>query len=238
VTGDRFPHDAAPYVLGALDPDERRAFEEHLGECPDCRVEVQGFAGLPGLLSRVQAAEAAAVLTSEPEPPPPLSPVLLERVRRERRARRWRTVVVAAAAAAVAALVVGLVATTGIGQGSDRPPTALPTTPAATVPTAAPQVFARVLPDVPASAEATLADVADGTKIRMTCRYTGVIDGLDREYRLRVVQATGVPVWLASWPVLSRDDYGLWVVVPLPRDRISAFEVTNSAGKVLLRLSV
>ena len=47
---DRFTHDAGPYVLGALPPEDRRAFEEHLATCGHCRAEVREFAGLPGLL--------------------------------------------------------------------------------------------------------------------------------------------------------------------------------------------
>ena len=70
---DRFTHDAGPYVLGALPPEDRRAFEEHLATCGHCRSEVQEFAGLPGLLSRLPAGELPAVLQGSPEPPPPVS---------------------------------------------------------------------------------------------------------------------------------------------------------------------
>ena len=63
---DRFTHDAGPYVLGALPPEDRRAFEEHLAVCGHCRSEVQEFAGLPGLLSRLPAGELPAVLQGSP----------------------------------------------------------------------------------------------------------------------------------------------------------------------------
>jgi anti-sigma-K factor RskA len=33
-------HDAAPYLLGALEPDEARAFERHMERCATCREEV------------------------------------------------------------------------------------------------------------------------------------------------------------------------------------------------------
>jgi hypothetical protein len=49
------------YVLGALSPAERDAFERHLGECAICRDEVADLAVLPGLLGRIDAATAMAV---------------------------------------------------------------------------------------------------------------------------------------------------------------------------------
>ena len=38
---DRFTYDAGPYVLGALSPEERHAFEEHLDGCAQCQAEVR-----------------------------------------------------------------------------------------------------------------------------------------------------------------------------------------------------
>ena len=58
---DRFTYDAGPYVLGALPPEDRRAFEEHLATCALCQAEVREFAGLPGLLSRLPVGELPAV---------------------------------------------------------------------------------------------------------------------------------------------------------------------------------
>jgi anti-sigma factor RsiW len=49
------------YVLGALAPAERDAFERHLGECASCREEVAELAVLPGLLGRLDLATATAV---------------------------------------------------------------------------------------------------------------------------------------------------------------------------------
>jgi anti-sigma-K factor RskA len=238
---DRFPHDAAPYVLGALDPDDRREFEEHLVGCADCRAQVQGFAGLPGLLSRIPAAEVARAMADDLEPPPQLVPELLEQVRRERRSRRWRAVTVGAVAACLAATAAGVLVGV-VGAEPARPPSATgpeqPGAPEATEPTSAEVPFVRVVPAAPATAEATLSDVAAGTLIRMTCRYTGEVDGRQREYVLRVVPKSGPPIRLGAWPVLTGDDYWLGVVAPLPRDRIAAFEVTNATGRVLLKLSV
>jgi anti-sigma factor RsiW len=52
-------YEAAIYVLGALGPAERQAFERHFHACPQCRAEVLAVAPLPGLLRRMS-----------PDPPP------------------------------------------------------------------------------------------------------------------------------------------------------------------------
>ena len=47
------PHpDLAGYVLGALDPGETAAFEQHLAGCDACRAEVDELQGLPELIDR------------------------------------------------------------------------------------------------------------------------------------------------------------------------------------------
>jgi hypothetical protein len=219
---DPFTHDAASYVLGALAPEERRAFEEHVAGCEACTAEVRDFAGLPGLLSRLPADEVLSEPEDQPEPPSLLIP-LLQRARAERRARRWRAVLAGAAAACLAA-VGGAVVVDVV----DRPPAQQQVTPLA---------FVRATEGIPVSAEATLTDVPGGTRIDMTCRYTGTIDGREREYVLQMVpKAGGEARQLGSWPVLSTEDYRVTVVAPLPRDQIGRFEVTNATGKLLLTL--
>jgi hypothetical protein len=50
---ERWRFESGVYVLGALSPAERRAFEEHLRRCQPCRDDLASVAGLPGLLARV-----------------------------------------------------------------------------------------------------------------------------------------------------------------------------------------
>lgn len=95
---------AGAYVLGALDPSERREFETHLGECAECGAAVASFAPLPGLLARVNAEDL------EPLPERTLK-AAASQARSEwrqlyRSRRRWRVVAASAAVAAVAAFVV------------------------------------------------------------------------------------------------------------------------------------
>jgi len=62
------------YVLGALVPAERDAFETHLGECAICRAEVAELAVLPGLLGRIDY-ETARAIAQEGEDSAALFPV-------------------------------------------------------------------------------------------------------------------------------------------------------------------
>jgi len=93
----------ASYALDALDPEERRAYEEHLAGCEQCRQELASF---------WQTTEALAVAASGPSPAPALRERILADVRAEPprnvvplESRRRRTVPVLAAVAAVAAVV-------------------------------------------------------------------------------------------------------------------------------------
>jgi anti-sigma factor RsiW len=56
------------YVLGALEPEERRRVEEHLRHCPVCAAELAEFAALPGLLDRIGLGDLSPVaVTPSPD---------------------------------------------------------------------------------------------------------------------------------------------------------------------------
>jgi anti-sigma factor RsiW len=60
--------DLGAYVLGALEPGERRRVEEHLARCPVCAAELTEIEGLPALLDRVDPADLTPVaVTPSPE---------------------------------------------------------------------------------------------------------------------------------------------------------------------------
>jgi len=226
---DPYTYDAGPYVLGALPPEERRAFEEHLATCRQCRAEVQEFAGLPGLLSRLPAGELPAVLQGSPEPPPPVSvvPALLREAGVARRARRRRTAIVGIAAAL--AVAAGSAAVTEAVAGGPAPVVAQPPQP---------QVlhFIPAQKGLPVEADAMVTDVPGGTRFVMTCRYTGPLGETDKsaQYNLRYVpKGGGESRWMGSWPVLSGDSYKLDMVVPVTRDEIDKFEIVWNGMAVL-----
>jgi anti-sigma-K factor RskA len=110
---------SAAYALHALDPDEQRAFEEHLALCEECRRYVADFQ------------ETAAVMAHElegPAPPPALRERIVERARAERpkvvrlESRRWAFPAAAslAVAATLAAVAFGIWAFTLSSDLSDE----------------------------------------------------------------------------------------------------------------------
>ena len=100
----------AAYALDALEPDERRAFEEHLEGCEHCREE---------LAELWQATDALALAVVGPEPTPDLRERILAQARAEPQvvvplAPRWRLVPALGAAAALAAVVALAVGVWGV----------------------------------------------------------------------------------------------------------------------------
>jgi anti-sigma factor RsiW len=75
---DRYQDDVGAYLLGALEPSEHAAFEQHLAACLECRVEVD----------RLRVAADALPRAVEPfAAPPSLKRSLMEAVREESEAR-------------------------------------------------------------------------------------------------------------------------------------------------------
>src|SRR5215475_692028 len=95
------------YVLGALSPAQRQAYERHLSTCAECRTEVGELAVLPGLMGRL---DDASFEREEIAPAPSaIVPAVVTRLRKRRRNRRLIAIAGAVAAASLA-LIVGLVA--------------------------------------------------------------------------------------------------------------------------------
>jgi anti-sigma-K factor RskA len=92
---------SAAYALDALDPDEERAFEQHLASCPRCREDVARF---------TETGASLAFAVPAGEPPSALRERILAEARAEREnvvtlRPRWSYAVAAVAAVAVFAAI-------------------------------------------------------------------------------------------------------------------------------------
>ena len=162
-----FEYDDGAYVLGALSPADRQAFEAHLSGCDRCQRSVRELAGLPGLLARVDAGVLESPAADVPVPAGVL-PALLRDVRTERRRRTWLTAGAAAAAAVVVATATFTLA--GLNDSGDGP-SAAPSATSSSTATGRPMAPVGDVKGVRATLD--LAPVAWGTKLDLVCSYAG-----------------------------------------------------------------
>jgi hypothetical protein len=219
---DKFATYDAAYVLGALSPADRRAFEEHLATCPACAESVAELAGMPGLLARVPISEA---LDETPEEPMPatLLPSLFDEVARKRRQRRWYAggAILAAAAALIVLLVMTIVPGTTTGSGTR---------------VEAGAKMSAVIP-VPIHATASIQNVGWGSKITVHCGYDPGNYGA-RKYALTVTpKDTSKPDQVATWMIQPGKDATVQGSSSLHSADIASIAITSESGKPLLRLN-
>jgi hypothetical protein len=218
-------YDAA-YVMGALDPQDRRAYEDHLVGCARCAAAVSELAGMPGLLAQVPTAQVLAPKVA-PEPvPDTLLPRLASVIRKQQRRRRVWTGAVGLAAAAC--LVTGIALING-----PRPPTE----PVGTTLTMTP------LASAPVTATVQLDSVDWGTRVNLECTYQDVSSlppdkwGA-RTYRLVVVPRDGGEVQqVAQWTALPGKTVTPAGSTSLTTDQIEEIRLINSQGDTLLHVS-
>lgn len=216
TTPDRFEYDDAAYVLGALPPDERDAFEAHLATCDACLTRVRELQGIPDLLSDITIDDVTGPLEPVPET---LWPSLLRQASRRRRRQRW---LMSGLGAAAAAFLIAFVVAVWPSNSS------APTTSAAQLP------FVKVI-NSPVRATATLTSKSWGTAIDVHCHYVGGVDQSFR-YLLRVTDTNGKVDTAGSWtlPPDKNIDFttGTWISPA----HISKLEITLPDGTTVLRL--
>ncbi|MGW1056734.1 anti-sigma factor family protein [Micromonospora rubida] len=217
MTHCEFAHDDGAYVLGALGPAERAAYERHLAGCDSCREAVAEIAVLPGLLGRLDQAGLARLL--EPAAETSRVDTLLAAARDRRRERRAavRRYVLTALAAVVLALLAGL------GGGTLRPAVEVTPTPATQVSMAA---MRPVTGAVPVHAEVGLTGTPWGTEVTMRCGYDRR-DGHREAYTFRLV---------AHGPDGATEQIGSWLAAP--GDELRFTGATHFTGGELVRLEL
>lgn len=219
----------AAYVLGALSPSDRRAFEDHLRDCADCRESVQRLAGMPGLLA---LATADAVEETGPPVPESLLPGLIVRVVAARRRRRWAVAGLMAASIAVVVAVAGTLivrAPTEIAAGG----TSTTSTSVAPTTTDNPEPMTQLLPG-PMTASLELVDKKWGTAITVFCQYDQGVDS-SVSYGLAVVDTSGKVSSAGSWRAVPGVTAKVSTATAVPRDQIEYVEVQLPDGRTILR---
>jgi len=161
---DAFQDDAfrewdAAYLLGALSPADRRAYEQHLRGCPGCREALGEFVAMPGLLAHLPKEDALGLLESEQRVEESAPPALLSHLARaadalRRRARFRIAGLVLAAAGVSAAAAVALPLLVG------TPPAVVENT-----------VALAAAPGVPVEASVRFVPEQWGTRIDMDCSW-------------------------------------------------------------------
>lgn len=206
---DPFVHDDAAYVLGALDPDRRAAFERHLETCPDCRARVQQAASVLPALASVPAEAFDPV-------PETLLPGLMRRAAASRRRGRYLFSAVAGAAAAFLAALVLVVWPHPTTQPAARAMAAVIAT--------------------PVRASAALQPKPWGTEIELHCSYVG--EAPATAYLLKVDDRAGHSQTLGTWRLVPERETQYVSGTALRPDQISRVEIALPDGQPVLRLNL
>jgi Putative zinc-finger len=213
MNDDPFTENDAAYVMGALTPEDRAAFEAHLAGCADCTQSVADLSGVTLLLDKVPLARVLEPATGV-EPAPEL---LLPRLIRAARGERRRQAIRQAATGAVAASVIAVAIFFGVSQTGSTPPAG---------------VSVAMTAVQPAAVTATLqvAPAPWGTRVSLDCRWVGATGGPDagvkKVYQLVAVPKDGgTPQTLARWAVLPGQDAKVMGSTNLPASGIATIEL-------------
>ncbi len=230
--GDPYAMWDAAYVLGSLSAAERRDFEEHMAACPGCREAVADLSGMPGLLSRLDRREVAAMkgpdvesgaVSATPELSPELLPSLLSTVRWRRRRTR------AGAWLAAAAVLLGIGVFVGVQGYSAAPAHRV---------AASAQPMAQVGTTLLTST-VQLSSQHWGTSINLNCVCLAPLTAHHDTLAMVVVGRDGSHTRLATWVAEPGHTAMPAGSISTPVDQIAAVQVVAAdSGQVLLQRSL
>jgi hypothetical protein len=223
------------YVLGTLDPDERRDVDAHLAGCETCRA---GLVELEAVKDVLKDIPPEALLHGPPDADLVLQRTLRQ-VRAEAGAGAGRRGVGAGAATAVL-LAGALGAGVAVGRGTAPEPQAQPTpSPTVTVPSPVPGTRVGTTVDPATNVRMTAKVVPAAGWVRVNAAVNGIPAG--ENCRLLVVGRDGTREVAAGWIVSDKGEKdgtnldGSAAVAPAD---VVAIEVQNKAGKTFVTLEL
>lgn len=224
-----YAHDDGAYVLGALSPSERAAYEHHLSGCPSCRQAVAEVAVLPGLLGRLDPAGFEQI--SDPPSAGPRLTTLVSAAgqarRRGRRMRRFQTAGAALAAAGLA-IVVGF----GVGWvGAGGTPE--------TAPGSQLTAMQPVASQIPIHAEVGLRSAGAGTEVTMRCWWEPTNpDGNPMSFELVAYDRDGAKQQVGSWAVSPGAEIVFTGATRFEQNQLERLELVRADGAAILTYQV
>jgi anti-sigma factor RsiW len=215
----------AAYVLGALSSDDRREYERHLAGCASCTTAVAEFAGMPGLLMKIDA-NTAQTLATVPEIQNvfalPLEPIQsLARAALRRRASLRKRMAAGLAVAASFIMVIGLLLGSQLGAHTSGAGS-----PASTVVLGA-KVTMVAMEENSMAVDMRVSAKRWGTQFSWNCIYGNgeVSASKPQSYDLVITDAAGVATTVASWSQAGTSAKGLVASTGIPMSKIKTIEV-------------
>jgi len=222
MTADPYARLDAVYLLGALDADERLAYEAHLGNCRRCQASLAEISAIPPLLAGLDESVFAAPPEAAAAPVPyTLLPRLPQAAGRERARRRRLTTGLVLLAAVCAIVLIVIVLPTGSGghEPAQRAMVALVAT--------------------PVGATIALQPRSWGTEIHLTCWCPrGAAESPSDRYELVAHDTDGASYDLGNWRLAPGRRVIFTSGTVLTETQIKNLQITQSSGRAILALKV
>ncbi|WP_433299888.1 anti-sigma factor family protein [Actinoplanes sp. CA-030573] len=223
-------HDDGAYVLGALSPAERAAYERHLATCSFCREAVADISTLPDLLSRLDAKEFAKLLDPSLTADHPGASLRDMAAPAAGRGRRRKNLGVRVMSTVAAVILVGLI---GIGVLAWTRDTSVP----GTAPAGPAVAMTRVDAASPVSATLRLTTTAGGTKAELKCAYSD--EAKDKAtFRLIAYGRDNEQEQIGSWDASPGGEFPMQGFTHFGKGNISRLELVRADGRVMLAYDV